>query len=330
MRHTNRNVRELVGDWGFRRVRLLASVVWVLTCATAPASANLIITPTFDTSIAGDANAGVIEGTINTAIGVYESDFLNPINVAITFQEGGGLGSSAFTLHPESYSSFRTQLALNATDANDATALAALPTGPVNPVTGTDTVLVKSANAKALGYSGFSGSDGTIILNTSLTIPGSSGSSSTYSLLSVTEHEIDEILGLGSTLGLNFKGQNAPLNNDPSPEDFFRFDAGGARSFTLNAATAYFSLNGATDIAQFNNPAFSSCSPCGDYGDWATGATPLVQDAFATPGSSPTLSYAELTALDVIGYDLVTPEPGTAALIAIGLISLAIHKRRRH
>jgi hypothetical protein len=297
--------------------------------ASVPAQAGFIITPTFDSSITSDPNAATIEGTINSAISVYESLFLNPINVQITFQEGGGLGSSSFSLFTVSYSNFRTRLAANATDANDAAALAALPTGTLNPVTGTDSILIKPANARALGFTVPAGSDGTISLNTSLTTPGSSGSSGTYSLLAVAEHEMDEILGLGSTLGL---GLNSPFDNDPSPEDFFRYDAGGARSFTLASENAYLSINGATDLAQFNNPNYSSCGPnnCGDYGDWASGATAQVQDAFGTPGSNPTLGINEITALDVIGYELVTtPEPGTAVLLFGGLLSAVILKRRR-
>jgi hypothetical protein len=313
------------GALGFWRSRLVRMVL-VLTCAIAPAWANLIITPTFDTSITSDPNASIIEGTINTAIGVYESEFVNPINVGITFREGGGLGASGFNLYQTPYSIFRSHLAATATDSDDATTLAALPTGTLNPATGTDTLLIKSANAKALGYTGFTGSDGTIILNTTLTTPGSLGSSSTYSLLALVEHEIDEILGLGSTLGLELP---SPLNNNPSPQDFFRFEAGGARSFTLNAATVYFSLNGTTDLVQFNNPDFASCSPnCGDYGDWASSSTVRVQDAFATVGSSPTLGLVEITGLDVIGYQLATPEPGTAALLLGGLFLAGIFRRR--
>src|SRR5579871_516985 len=78
-----------------------------------PATAQLIITPTFDSSITGDPNAAAIEGAINAAIGVYQSIFANPINVPIYFAEGGGLGESLKTLYSGPYSAFRSGLAFN-------------------------------------------------------------------------------------------------------------------------------------------------------------------------------------------------------------------------
>ena len=45
-----------------------------------------------------------------------------------------------------------------------------------------------------------------------------------------------------------------------------------------------------------------------DYGDWHTSGTPQVQDAFGTPGVNIALGSNEITAFNVIGYDLV-PAP---------------------
>ena len=66
-----------------------------------------------------------------------------------------------------------------------------------------------------------------------------------------------------------------------------------------------------------------------DFGDWATGPTPQVQDAFGTPGASINLGPNERTALDVIGYNLVpVPEPGIGALLLGGLTAIGILRRR--
>ena len=87
-----------------------------------------------------------------------------------------------------------------------------------------------------------------------------------------------------------------------SPEDLFRYDAGGARIYSTNAgASSYFSLDGLTNLAQFNQVA------SGDFGDWLSfggGQIPQVQDAFAPPNSSPVLGV-ELRVLDAIGYTRV-------------------------
>jgi len=133
----------------------------------------------------------------------------------------------------------------------------------------------------------------------------------------VAEHEIDEVLGLGSALP-------TPQFNAPFPEDLFRYDASGVRSFTTTAtAKAFFSINGTTDLAQFDNQ-----NDGGDFGDWQSnplppGVQPKVQDAFATSGATPALGV-ELTALDVIGYDRIAsiPEPGTGVLLAAALVVL--------
>jgi hypothetical protein len=283
-------------------------------------AAAITITPTWTTSINNDVNSAAIKGTINTAIAFYESIITDNINVNITFQEGSGLGGSSFALHAVDYTTFRDALIADGKSSDDATALARLALdggGSNNPVSGTTTVLLKSANMKALGIPVSATSDGTITLNTALTTPGSPGSSSQYSLLSVVEHEIDEILGLGSSLGLGLP------KNYPSPEDFFRFSSSNTRSFDPSTGiTSYFSIDGTTLLAQFNQ------TGSGDYGDWASTGTVRVQDAFATPGTNPTLGV-ELRALDVIGYDLVSvPEPATFLLSGSALL-LAIALRRK-
>jgi hypothetical protein len=108
-------------------------------------------------------------------------------------------------------------------------------------------------------------------------------------------HETDEVLGFGSTMG---QGLAAPYNTYPSPEDLFRYNSAGARSFTTaSTAIAYFSLDGKTHLDQFNN------TGSGDYGDWANSSTVQVQDANGTAGKEANLNV-ELTALDVIGYTL--------------------------
>jgi hypothetical protein len=305
---------------GSVRFASLVSALCIITLMLgAPAWANMVITPAFDTTITSDPNKIAIENTINAAIAIYENDFADPITVNIKFQEmSSGLGMSTTFFSTVSYSQYLTALTADAKTSDDATALAHLPPGPNNPVNGTASINVKTANLRAVGINvnpPTGQPDGTIGLNTSMTNPGSPGSSNAFSLLVTTEHEIDEVLGLGSALP-------NPPSGSPFPEDLFRYDASGARSFTTTAtAKAFFSLNGTTDLAQFDNQ-----NDGGDFGDWQsnplpTGVQPKVQDAFATSGATPALGV-ELRALDVIGYDLIAPEPGTGVLLAAALIVL--------
>jgi hypothetical protein len=310
---------------------LAASLAVVLLGSVAPARAGLTITPTFDSSITSDPNAAAIEGAINAAISVYENTFSNNINVTIYFQEGGGLGESGKELYFTPYSSFRSalasELAANPSNTNLVTALAHLPNTTNNPVTGTSDMTISTANLKALGFGSFPGVsvggnnyDGQILLNTSLTTPGSPGSALQYSLQAVAEHEIDEVLGLGSALNQSFQ-------SSPSPEDLYRYASNGSRSYTTNSsAKAYFSLDGTNLLAQFDNQ-----NDGGDWGDWQSnplppGVAPKVQDAFGTPGSAPTLGV-ELTALNAIGYTFIThsavPEPSSLSLLGCGMLALS-------
>jgi hypothetical protein len=261
---------------------------------------GLTINAVFDTTITTDPNAAAIENTINLAIANIQSMFSDPITVTINFKEmRSGLGQSSTFFGTLPYSTFLGALKADAKTNDDATALALLPSVSTNPVNGSPTINVKTANLRAIGISANPPAgqpDGSIDLNTALTSPGSPGTSGTYNLLTVVEHEIDEVLGLGSSLP-------GVLQGTIFPEDLFRYDQSGARTFTtISTVRAFFSINDSTALAQFDNQ-----NDGGDFGDWQSsplpaGVLPQVQDAFATPGANPALNV-ELTALDVIGYD---------------------------
>jgi hypothetical protein len=290
------------------------------TCVAGPARAGLVINATFDSSITSDPNAAAIEGAINSAIQVYENTFTDPITVAINFSEmnsGLGQSSTAFAVVP--YSDYLAALQADATSSNDATALAHLPAGPNNPVNGSPLINVKTANLRAVGINinpPAGQPDGFIGLNTHITDIGSPSTAGVFSLQAVAEHAIDAVLGLGSALP-------SPPAGTIFPEDLFRYDASGQRSFTTaSGVRAFFSIDGTTRLAQFDNQ-----NDGGDFGDWQSnplppGVAPQVQDAFATPFAHPTLGPNEITALDVIGYDVAAvPEPST--LISGGIAVLA-------
>ena len=361
-----------------------------LTFGASLANAGLVITPTFDSTISGDmTNGSAIESVINNAITAFEDTFTNPITVDIYFQAGGGLGQSNTVSYNNTYSDFYSGLV--STDANQA-AIAGLnanggnanTNGGVSPVSGTSgnaDLAVKSANGRAVGITGdvpactvtavtpsaMNGNipndcgngtgptvDAIVSLNTAITNPGGGS----FPLLATTEHEIDEVLGLGSTLlncddtkagsgctaasAYNTTGQYA------APEDLFRYDGAGVRTLSTvcsatpestNLATqpsAYFAYGSGTgNIAQFNN----DCNG-GDFGYWQSsplpnGVSAEVQDAFTGPGAGPTLGTAEIDALSAIGYTTtVAPEPGTIALFGFGCAGLLAyrlpHRRRAH
>ena len=290
------------------------SSTWNFT--TAPLPPGLTILPVFDSTITSDPNAATIESTIRSACAVYQSAFSDPITVSVTFKEmTSGLGQSSWSYYTFSYSTFRSALVTEATTPDDATALAHLPVQTGNPVNGNQSIQIKNAQAYDLGLvSGTSGENvGTISLKTSIMNLSSAQNDPTkYSLFSTACHEIDEVLATGSALDQVYSGQDTSAGPIFS-EDLFRYDGSGNRSYTTSTtATSYFSLDGTTDLAQFNQ------DPSGDYGDWYSvngGVVPQVQDAFATPDTSP-VPGVELRVLDVLGYHRVVQEPAPAFVSA--------------
>ena len=285
-----------------RRRGLLLVVALLL--GVMPARA-LVIVPTFDSTITSDPNAATIENTINTAIQFYEARFADPITVTIYFQEistAGFFGTSYWWYYNIDYSEYLAALQEDATTTNDAIALANLPEDVINPATGTYYINVKTANLRAIGITGLNsgisgGYDGIVGLHTSeLNLSRASIDPTKGDLLATVEHEMDEVLGLGSSLDEGF--------GDPFPEDLFRYDSSGNRTFTTSGDDAYFSIDGVNFLDRFNQISGF------DYGDWWVNGphVPQVQDAFATDGATPN-PKVELVALDVIGYDLLPVPP---------------------
>src|SRR3989442_6324760 len=105
-----------------RFARLCVASAATLLAAGAPAWANLIINPTFAANINSDPNAATIKATINAAIAIYNTQFADPITVNITFQEGGGLGSSSTFFNSVSYASYLAALTADSKTGDYATA----------------------------------------------------------------------------------------------------------------------------------------------------------------------------------------------------------------
>ncbi|HEX9047104.1 MAG TPA: NF038122 family metalloprotease [Verrucomicrobiae bacterium] len=273
-----------------------------------PLRANLVIVPTWDSTITSDPNASSITNTILQVITLYQASFSDNVTVSITFAEmSTGLGQSqTFYATGLSYSSIRSKLVASATTADDKLALAHLPNASTNPVNGSSTMELTLPNGRALGFSGagWTGSpDGTVWLNTSImNLTRTSINPSKYDLYAVAAHEINEVLGLSSSLDGLANGAAAPTG-DIDSLDLFRYDQNGNRSFnTGSASQAYFSLDGMNRLVRYNQDA------SGDFHDWYSpgGQTPRVQDAFATAGATPNPTV-EMIALDVIGYHFMVP-----------------------
>jgi hypothetical protein len=329
---TGRAVTELApGTEYFYRVRQYGGAATGSTVATGEAvtqpANGLNIVATFDPSITGNPNAAAIEACINRAIGILENLFNDPLTVPIRFRysttdaDGTPLGAgvnarSRYAIYLKPWNTYVNSLRADARTSNDAVANTYLPTA-LPP--GYTNVVVTSANGRALGFTDTpqaqcaDGSvqngcpyDGIVTLNSSnsfqWTRPPAAGS---YDAQRSLEHEMDEVLGLGSFRDCSYCMNNSGLR----PQDLFGFSAAGNRSYLLTGLR-YFSINnGNTRIVDFNQQG-------GDKGDWASPACPQ-QHPYTQNASACTGQYSDVATtspeginLDVIGYNLGS---GTAA-----------------
>jgi len=200
--------------------------------ATTEARTGLIINPTFDSSIP----PGPIQAMIMRAIGIYESLFSDPITVEILFRysttapngddlPADVLSQSFFVPYDIQWNDFISALRADATTSNDNIANASLPGSALST-----NIVASSANGRAVGLTtphamfadgtiGPGGPyDGVVTLNSavpfSFTRPLISGS---FDAQRAVEHEIDEVMGLGSYLNSvrtcpSYEAESVPPN----------------------------------------------------------------------------------------------------------------------
>jgi hypothetical protein len=302
--------------------------------ATTVATTGMVVHATFDTSITGNPNSAAIEATINRAVSIYESLFNDPITIEILFRysttgpdghplPSGTLSQSDYVDYTISWDAYINALRADATSSNDNVAIASLPgsaltanigtAGANGRAVGLDTPTAMFANA-TVGNGG--PYDGIVTLNSSsplqFTRPPVAGK---YDAQRAFEHEMDEVIGLGSHLNIS--------GSDLRPQDLFSWSSNGQRNTTSSGAR-YFSIDGGvTNIVNFNQDSH------GDFGDWLSDAcpqsNPYVQNAFVCTGQSSDITDTspEGITLDVIGYNLAGGPNATPTPIPIGRATVA-------
>jgi hypothetical protein len=285
--------------------------------ATTVATRGLTIHATFGSSITNHPNAAAIQAMINRAISIYESLFRDPITIQILFRysntlpngtpfPSGHISRSDWVYYTVPWNAYIRALRADAKTNNDILANASLPDNALS-----SNIYPTSAGGRAVGLNtrpamfanGTVGAGGPFdgIVTLSLAAPfqfNRPPSGSNFDGQHFIEHEIDQVIGLGSFLNI----PGIPLR----PQDLFSWSSRGVRN-TTSIGVRYFSINGgSTNIVNFNqNPNF-------DFGDWLSRpcpqARPFVQNASGCPGqfSDVAATSPEGVNLDVIGYDLAS------------------------
>jgi len=295
----------------------------VTTATTQPAT-GLIIEPTFDSSITDDPNAAAIEAMINRAIAIYESLFSDPVMTHILFRYSdsapdgtpfppGVLAASRSAVYTVSWNNFVSALRADARTSNDHTAIASLPASPLSA-----NIAPSSANGRAVGLDtppamfadgtfGQGGPfDGIVTLNSAqpfwFTRPLISGS---FDAQRSVEHEIDEVMGLGSYLNT----ANVPTCPSYEAESSDNDILGGAVIQSCPTCSGGFDVGfvgNNSGTLQFNN-VFANASGRLDVRIWYTNGD-AVRYAFLSVNGDPgtSLTFPSTGSFQTVGSIQVT------------------------
>jgi hypothetical protein len=281
------------------------------------------------------------------------------LDISMASLGAGVLGEATSYAIGVSYSTFRTAVmaAANQTSAADAAFAAGLPTGSAfsmyvnrtlensgsptayvdsNGTLNNTSVALTRANAKALQILDVNNSatDGKIEFNSGFAWdfdPADGIDSGKVDFTAVAAHEIGHVLGFVSGVDqLDYNAFSTTYLDDTdtyvTPLDFTRFSAdsqsaGADIDMTADSRDKYFSIDGGVSILVSN-----AWSTGVNYGDgrqashWKDNLSLGLLDPTLAPGVVGALSTLDLTAFDVMGFELnsaAVPEPGQYVVLAM-------------
>ena len=338
-------------------MRNVSALVLVLLFVTVPADA----TPILINPGAGLAANLPALAAFNRAAAAWGSIFSDPItvNVAadlVSIPAPNVIGQTSPVLLQAGYTTIRNQMVADAADESDDGIVAFLPTVaqvgafvPANFLL-TSTMVGTKANLKAMGFAGldanFGANDATIQFNSNFSFDydRTDGlSPGTIDFETVATHEIGHALGFISFVDqIDFlAGQGMGGNIAFEPLDLFRFGSAPGLFPTTAAeftTTPRMMVPGVSSI--FDDLSYSWALSTGQFtGDgrqashWKDDALtgvligvmdPTLAAAFISP-----IRTADVRALDVIGWDVQVPEPGSVLLLGVAVAGAFRRSGRR-
>lgn len=306
---------------------LLIATMLSLVAVATPASAQLVINPTFTSNFNTNfgANAAAAQAAWISAANTFTSNFTDNIQVNITVDAVAGtsvFGQSNFNLISTSYSNIRNHVVTDARSASDLTAIGvggSMVTS--DPVSGTHTWWVCRAQAKAIGIiASDPNNDGTTRFGAgqpwTFSGPIAPG---TFDFKASAAHEISEVMGRigisGGTIGSSI--------NSYSLFDNFSYKGAGIKGLDGGAGNNFSIDNGTTLLKLFNDSSSNGL----DSRDWAPGTNDAFNQ-FILSGVSNPVSALDLGVMDVIGYD-PTPVPEPAGILALLFVTCGVVRLRK-
>ena len=329
-----------------------------LTCADQPAGSG-----PFDIAINAGATLSANPAALaafHRAAGQWEAWMTDPVTVNIDADladmgSGNIIGSTSSVLLVGSYTLIRDQMVADSLDEPDDAIVSAIPTAaqysvwlPVG-IGLNGNLMATKANLKAMGFTGldadFGASDATVTFNTqfSFDFDNSDGvDPGKIDFETVAAHELGHALGYVSEVDdIDWRLANG-LAGDiwPSALDLLRFDNDGASDpstagqFTTFPRSMVPNNDEITDIIadewRMSTGAYTGDGRQASHwkDDSLTGTTTIgIMDPTLSYGQVTPVTEADLYVFDLIGYEIVVPEPMTTVLLALG--GLALLRRRR-
>jgi len=307
--------------------------------------------------LAGNAQA---LAAFQRAADAWDAVFSDPITITINADLTGGfanpniIGSTSAVFLQAGYNTIRNQLvADSATQADKSAITAALPTAaqfsgfvPAG-FSFTGNIQATKANLKAMGFggldAGFGATDATITFNNAFAFSYDPGPvpGGLMDFTSVATHEIGHALGFVSAVDnvdfLLAAATPGAINLDPL--DLYRFRDTNLPTTLANFTTTPRSLlpGGTSYFADLTSLySLSTGVSAGDgnqashwKADDITGNFIGIMDPTINFGVRESITAADIRSLELIGFDLSVPEPGTIVLALTGLVGLVIRRRRR-
>lgn len=310
----------------------------------------MTITLTPDAGLAANTTA---LGAFQRAANTWSNLFADPINVNINaglaaLASPTTIGSTNATFLSGGYTTVRNAVVNDAADEPGNAIVASLPTAVqfsafVPAGFGlSGAILLTSANAKALGFTPLVATDGTITFNSLFSFDYDNSDGVGAGLIdfeTVALHEIGHVLGFISAVDTvdALRANNQTGSFAFTTLDLFRFNVANnpttAAQFTTNTrsfvpgAAAVFSDSVSswamsTGVATGDGHQASHWKDDGITGNYLGVMDPTLPSGVVEP-----LTFADMRAFDLIGYELV-PEPATYALVGLCLAAIVARRKR--